>query len=734
MTAGLTAGLTATAGWAQSPANTAVPSLAVQFPVAALAQAAPGDQFSFALPVEGGEEIVVTAVIEEDGRFINGDRVIFARGVAGHAGSESLRLVLTAGSEAVFAEITLANQRWMLDARREADQIAGVLYVADAPKSAAHQASGAPAASPHFVIPKLVAPDGVSRPSAATQPSRHPFLLGDASADPVTQASSALDISQHFSEFALFVGESRDVQVSVEFRNTGTQPLSRINADVYFILEDAELLNAPACSRVLTNTTPRQPILRCELSGTLAPGGTRTLNYQVRVPAKSSAMRLWSTVFVGSQRHDANLNVVNNLYSDYQSSDVNLGGDALYPGLVSDRLGNVVIDVMTLYTPDAEALYGAATATRINQLISVANQIYQDSGVAITLRPVHHASVPYNAAGGDMYQQLDQLTSGSHPAFAQVKQLRERFGADLVVMFRSMDLQSDLCGLANLGGHRTLGDMTSFNEKDYAYSLLAIDCPVSSALVHELGHNMGLTHSHLEDGSGGTFPYATGYGVNGQFTTVMATPRRYDNAARIARFSDPTARCLGMPCGVDHLDSQHGANAVRALNQVRFQIASYMPTRVPLLPSRQVGRLSGESTSARIGIAASTDKGLSHAQQVNPSQRMDISADFYVDSNHVGQQGQFHVLADLSAAGLGLVQLNERGEIFGWDGSVDGLVPFSSPAPLKPVEYLHILSDFQPVRELHGFPLVLFLAYQLSATGDVIYTREPLVVEIAPAR
>lgn len=711
-----------------------VPALEVSFSAAALAQAAPGDQFSFALPLAGGNTIVVTAVIEEDGQFINGDRVIFAKGIAGQPEFESLRLVLTAGADAVFAEITLAGQRWMLDASREHDQISGVLYSADASKAAAETSLPVPAGAADFVIPDLRAPDGVVRPAAPDRPAPSPLAIGSGSSSPQVLASSALEISQQFSEFALYVGESRDLEVSVQFRNTGAQALSRVTADVYFILEDAELISAPACTRVLTNTSPRQPILRCDLPGSLAPGATRTLNYQVRVPAKTSPMRLWSTVFVGSQRHDANLNVVNNLYSAFQSGEANPSEQTAYPGLVSDRLGNVVIDVMTLYTQDAEALYGPATATRINQLISVANQIYQNSGVAITLRPVHHARVPYTAGGGDMYQQLDQLTSGSHPAFSQVKQLRERFGADLVVLFRPMDLQSDLCGLANLGGYRTLGDMTAFNEKDYAYSLVAIDCPVTSALVHELGHNMGLTHSHLEDGSGGTFPFATGYGVSGQFTTVMATPRRFGNATRIGRFSDPSALCLGMPCGVDHQDAQHGANAVRALNMVRFQIASYMPTRVPLLPSRQVGRLSGEFTSARIGIAASTDKGLSHAQQVNPSQRMDISADFYVDSNHVGQQGQFHVLADLSAAGLGLVQLNERGEIFGWDGSVKGLVPFSAPAALKPVEYLRILSDFQPVKELHGFPLVLFLAYQLSSTGDVIYTREPLVVEIAPGR
>lgn len=709
-----------------------VSSVAVDFELVQLDQVRTGDQFSLALPGPQGL-IHLMAIVMHDDVYINGDRVLYAEEAPSqHLPPGSLTIVVTLGAQSILADIRYADMRFAFEGQRLDGRVIGQLHqVSESNTSAVHLPSD-------FVVPDVLTRDGLSRPAVDQVPSPLRLSAPESQSDsPVLPvgviASSVLEISQSFDRFAVFTQETAEIEVTIRFRNTGSQVVSGLSADVFFILEDTELINAPACIQAASNTVTRQPILRCTLPGQLTAGSSRSISYTVRVPAKTAAMRLWSTVLSGSQRHDAYLNVVNNIATDTNEQGVSRFNQSLLAALTPDRLGNIVIDVMALFTPDTEALYGAATATRINQLISLTNQIYRDSGVAITLRPVHHARVDYQASSADMHTVLDQLSSSGHPAFLHVPALRRQFGADLVVMFTPLDTQSDLCGLANLGGYRTMGDMLSFKEGDNAYSLVAINCPVSSALAHEVGHNMGLTHSHRENVGGGTFPYATGYGVDGQFVTVMATPSRFGNAARVARFSDPTARCDSLPCGVDHTDAAFGADAVRALNLVRYQIASYMPTRVPSMTARKVGKISGEGSSARIALSVSTDKGLSFAQTVNAGQSLDINAEFYVEPAHIGRIGRFHVLADLSAAGLGMIQLNDRGETFHWDGTVDDLKAFSTDSRLKPIEYLRILTDFRPLPIIQGHALVLYLGYQLADSGELVYTTEPVVVDFASA-
>ena len=701
--------------WPARPA-TATVAAPVSFTRSDLAALQEGNEFHFTLP---GNGLVLTASgqtlnvlhgrITHEASYINGDRVLRGVGVA-----QDLGFVLTLGDNSLFADLGIENQRWVIAAEGN-HTLNGWFYQPNGTLGAGAESD--------FVIP---------RQDPARQRQTEPLTLqGPVAASPSIAGSQAgLQISQRFSRDVVTLGESAEIEVVVEFANQSSRTVSGLRADIYFILEDATLVSAPACRPRTTQSSPPQPVLSCELSGSLAPGASRSLSFIVSVGPRTEPGRVVSTVIMGDIRSDAHLNVVNDVVGGGGQGSMSPFNQQLASQSHIDRLGNVVIDVMALYTPDAQAVYGVHTITRINQLISVANQIYHDSGIGITLRPVYHGGVDYPAAQAGMHTMLEQLTYGEHPAFAHVAALRERYGADLTVVFRPLAAQSAMCGLANLGGYRTNGDLTAFDDRDFAYSLAAIDCPVSGVLAHEFGHNMGLTHSHREDGGGGTFGFATGHGVDHSFATVMANPNAFSASQRLPLFSSPELDCAGLPCGVDHRDERFGADAVRALNLVRFQVAGFMPTRVADRRGRLAGSTDGSPTATYIGMAASTDKGLSNAASVGLSQTMDITAEFYITPSHIGRRGHFHVLADLSSAGLGFVQLTARGEVFDWQGDVDKLVAFAAADTLSSVEYLHILNDFKPLPELAGTPIVLFVAYRLLDSGELIYTPEPMVIDI----
>ncbi len=709
------------ADWPTPPVN-ATSAEPVSFPRTDLLALQEGSEFQFMLPgtsitlASGRTLDVIHGRVTHIDAYINGDRVL--RGVGAGASGE-LSFVLTLGEEVLFADLGIEDQRWLISAEG-GQTLNGWFY-----QQNGAMASGEGVES-DFVIPRL---------DSRWLRQAEPLTLKDpvSSGAKVARSEAGLQISQRFSQDAVTLGNSAEIEIVVEFDNQGSSSFSRLGADIYFILEDAELVSAPACRRRTTQSNPPQPVLSCELSGTLTPGSRRSFSFVVRVGPRAEPGRVVSTVLTGEHRHDAHINIVNDVVGSGEPGEISAFNQRLAQKSHVDRLGNVIVDVMALYTPDAQAVYGIHTATRINQLISVANQIYHDSGIAITLRPVYHGRVEYPAAQADMHTMLQQLTYGEHSAFANVAALREHYGADLTVVFRPLAAQSALCGLANLGGYRTNGDLTAFDNSDFAYSLAAIDCPVSSVLAHEFGHNMGLTHSHREDGGGGTFSFATGHGVDHGFATVMANPKAFTASERIPLFSSPTLDCAGLPCGVDHRDQHFGADAVRTLNLVRFQVAGFKPTRVAQRPGRLAGSIDGSNSSTYIGVVASTDKGLSTTASVGLSQTMDISAEFYIDPSHIGRRGHFHVLADLSSAGLGFVQLNDRGEVFDWRGDVNNLVPFNAADNLSSVEYLRILNDFQPLSELAGKPIVLFVAYRLLDSGELIYTPEPLVVDVRAA-
>lgn len=690
---------------------------AIQFDVRGLA-ALSIDQ-EFLLQLTSGA--VYSMKVNDIGRFLNGEQSLQARGT-----NNSLSLLLTYSSETLFGYLDDGSEKRQIFAREVGDGFAGWLYK-PAAMGMVGEFFGNDYLIPHRNNHNLVYPENNAKSILPFQTEGQEGVFSSDSAEATTAEidDSNFQIEQLIEQDTLVAG--KPINATITFTNSSQEQHSKLSVEFYFLLENTSLLSAPAnCSEQLSLSL--QAVLYCEL-GSFAVGESKTLSWSVQTDERSIP-NVYSTAIVGGLRDDAIINVVRNVRLDSDNdgiSDFNeelLGTDPADASSVDAR--NTVIDVMALYTGAADDLYGGGAETRINQLIGVANQVYADSGVAITLRPVFYDRVSYDASV-DMDVALDALINKSDPAFGDIDRLRQRYGADLVMLFGPLEQSAERCGLAPVGGYKTDGYFDIERERNYAYSYIAIDCPVDFVIAHELGHNMGLTHSYVEDGRGGTFDFATGHGVYGEFVTVMAYSGAFATDTRLPLFSSPDLDCLGHACGIA-AGEPGAADAVRALNLVRHQIASYFEATVPELPTFTVTGTRGGSVDASVAMAVSTDGGLSFSDQASPRQVLDVIADVIVDREHVGQQGSLHVL--VGVAGLGYVQMNALGRMVEWDGSVEGLTSASTIDRLRQQERLTILRDINLPQSLVGEQIAIYVGYQLADTHEIVYTQQPLLLNV----
>lgn len=216
------------------------------------------------------------------------------------------------------------------------------------------------------------------------------------------------------------------------------------------------------------------------------------------------------------------------------------------------------VDVMVAYTAAARSALGGESSmlAKINSAVSETNDAYTNSSASISVRLVHTVEVSDNSSG-NFSTDLSNLRSDGDGDFDEVHDLRDTYGADLVVLITN---ETQYCGIAYLGpGSDSLG-----------FSVVYHGCATGYfSFGHEIGHNLGLAHDPAN--AGGTGYKSTSHGWHfGPSGTDYRSIMAYSPGTRIQYFSNPAVTYLGYTTG----DATQADNA-DTLDTTASMIAAY---------------------------------------------------------------------------------------------------------------------------------------------------------------